>query len=208
MRTILLLLAALVTIDHAAAQHDVDMPAVTTEPPASFYAMVGTGRSDIFSLQQDRIADVDRIDNIPSLALRAGITLPLGSVVAMRPEITYARKGVDLVEFGDGGRSHTEQVRFDYVTLPLLVQFTAPVSSALQGHLAIGPYGAWLMRSTVSDLSPVDAGITLEAGVGLHVLGLGVLATARLDHGMVPLGDDDQYLVNRDLTFNIGISLP
>lgn len=209
MRTTILLLAALVTMHVTCnAQSDTVVSSTTSAPSASFYATFGSGRSDIFALQQDRIADVDRIDHGSSLALRAGVSLPLGSVIALRPEVGYARRGVDLVEIATDGRTHTDQVRFDYVSIALPIQFSAPLSGILRGHVAIGPYGAWMLRSTVDDVSPVDAGVAVEAGLGIHVLGLGVIASVRMDHGMVPLADDDPYLVNRDITLNIGISIP
>lgn len=153
----------------------------------------------------------------------ATLTLPVGDKVALQPELLFINKG-GAIE--DGGR--TDDIRLDYLDIPLLLRFDRSPQAAVNPHLMLGPSIGFNVGCNVSssgggipDLSSdctrdnfkpktLDWGAVLGAGMDLSLGGLGVTGGARYGVGLADISDDDgealkQRVRNGTLTVYAGV---
>ena len=158
-------------------------------------------------------AVTDRLDQIGTATVGVTTLLPLSNTLLFRPAVEYTSRGTAIgltesLEIGGialpvGGRAKT---RFDYVDVPLLLQYEPVVNGGIQPYLFAGPSLGYAVsgRLTTSaraliDLDLYDSPIDLDAigydrfhiaatgGVGARAQlspTLQVFGEARYQHGL------------------------
>lgn len=199
------------------------------EPSYSyFFLKAGFSSSDLFDIDERNntaLMDSERRNGITG---GLGVSLAVCSWFAIRPELLYVQKGMsgyddDMVH---GLRLHHD-VRLDYIELPLLFSFTVPTRGALRGNMYFGGYGSWnfdrrhrqsyvdpfrgetityLPDESLKDFIPAEAGACVGGGFGVDMGGLMLMVDARYTHGLTPLFDGSDYLVNRCLSVTVGVA--
>ncbi len=194
-----------------------------------FMLMAGVGNSQLANLDNNNWADVDRSSPIRSYNVRAGLEIPLSTTISLRPEFSYSNGGGLLVEDISQSYVRHETYSLQELRVPLLLQVGTSSRNATRAFMAIGGYAGFTfdarMReqlvatstgvviqetpwSAVDGLIPVNAGAVLEVGIRTRVIGLNVGADVRLSHGLTSIGSGSTYVVQRDLTFSLGIGIP
>ena len=158
-------------------------------------------------------AVTDRLDGIGTATVGVTALLPLTATLSFRPAVEYTSRGTALglteaVEIGGirlpvGGRAKT---RFDYVDVPLLLQYEPAVQGGIQPYLFAGPSLGYAVAGRVTtaaraliDLDLYSSSIDLDAirydrfhvaatgGVGARAQlnpALEVFGEARYQHGL------------------------
>ncbi len=157
--------------------------------------------------------------------LGATLTIPAGARVAIQPELLFVNKGGAL-DYGGGG---TDDVRLDYLEIPVLLRFEGGSGGAVNPHLYVGPSvafnvgcnittsGGGVVPSVSSDCTrdnfepkSLDWGAIVGAGVDLSLGGIGVTGGARYGVGLANISRDDnaaleQRVRNGTLTVYAGV---
>ncbi len=154
----------------------------------------------------------------------ATLTLPVGEKVAFQPELLFINKG-GAIDYGGG---NTDDIRLDYLDIPLLLRFDRSRGAMLNPHLLLGPSIGFNVGCNISssgsgipDLSSdctrdnfkpktLDWGAVLGAGVDVSLGGLGLTGGARYGVGLADISDDNgdalkQRVRNGTLTVYAGV---
>ncbi len=139
----------------------------------------------------------------------AKFSLP-GTPFAIQPEIMYSQKGA-----ADGGN----EIRVDYLEIPVLIKYAVVPTGVVQPNLFIGPYagirliaesdGGLLGGSTnlENETHPIDYGGAAGAGLDIEVGSSIFTVDARYSYGFRDLFRNDAGK-NGVFAISIGISLP
>lgn len=194
-----------------------------------FMLMAGVGNSQLARLDNSSWVDADRSSPVRSYSVRAGLEIPLTTVISLRPELSYANGGGLLVEDLSPSFVRHETYQMQEVRLPLLLQIGTSSRNTTRGYLAVGGYAGYTVDArmreqlvatstgtvtqetpwnSVDGLIPVNAGAVLEVGLRTRIIGLNVGADVRLNHGLTSIGSGSAFVVQRDLTFSLGIGIP
>ena len=152
------------------------------------------------------------------------LTLPIGERVALQPEFLFINKGGAL-DYGAGG---TDEIRLDYLDIPLLLRFDKAPSGVLNPHFYAGPSVGFNVGCNITsrgggvpdvstdctrdnfDPKSLDWGALVGAGVDLSLGGLGVTGGARYGIGLANISNDDgdaleRRVRNGTLTVYLGV---
>ena len=145
----------------------------------------------------------------------AGITLrkPVSETFALKTNLLYALKGRSFdVKEGNNYIKNTD--KFNYLTLPVEVEYSIPV---LKNRLfvAAGPYAGLLLdaKREIEDKSSslndetknFDFGLAFELGFSKKCFSKNELQfSVNYDMGLVKIADYDEDLRNKALNFNVG----
>ena len=171
------------------------------------YGQSGIRSGDAFD------AVTERLDQIGAATIGITTLIPLTPTLAFRPALEYTSRGTAIgltesVEIGGirlpvGGRAKT---RFDYVDVPLLLQYEPAVQGGIQPYLFAGPSLGYAVSGRVTtsaraliDLDLYSSPIDLDAirydrfhvaatgGAGARAQlspGMQVFGEARYQHGL------------------------
>jgi len=156
----------------------------------------------------------------------AGVTLTLavGERVALQPELLFVNKG-GAIDYGGGGR---DDIRLDYLDIPLLLRFDKAPSGVVNPHLYLGPSVGFNVGCNITtsgggvpdvssdctrdnfDPKMLDWGAVVGAGLDLSLGGLGVTGGARYGFGLANIANDnaqalEQRVRNGTLTVYLGV---
>jgi hypothetical protein len=150
----------------------------------------------------------------------ANLTLPFGEKIALQPELLFINKGSQF-EVGNLG---TEDIRLDYLEVPLLLRYDVNRKNFFAPHLYAGPSVGYRVGCNVTfknselpvptsdckrnDFDPksVDYGAIVGGGVDVNLGGLGLTGGARYGIGLANIGNDNNSEFNsrvRNGTFTI-----
>jgi hypothetical protein len=176
------------------------------------------------TFSQLRGLDNVKAKNRTGTVVGATLTVPVGERMSLQPELLFINKGGAL----DYGAGAVDEVRLDYLEIPVLLRVEGASGGALNPHLYAGPsigfnVGCNIASSGggVPDVSSdctrdnfkpksVDWGAIVGAGVDLSLGGLGVTGGARYGVGLANIADDtnaalEQRVRNGTLTVYVGI---
>ncbi len=80
------------------------------------------------------------------------LTLRLGEILAVQPEVIFTMKGIEAVNPDQSFTTGRLQLKTDYVQIPLLVKAFLPIlGDDLRPHLFAGPSIEWLVNCRVGE---------------------------------------------------------
>jgi len=110
------------------------------------------------------------------------VNLDIGSVVGLRPEAFFVRKGADT------NTSPSATFKIDYVEFPLLFTLGVPTAGLVGIQLYAGPQISFLSRCRADGTSAGDGALCTPAGFPVQSTDYGVIGGADLEIGSFVLG--------------------
>lgn len=178
--------------------------------------------------EEDEVDIENLVDNgATNYAVGAEFILPFGGLIALQPELLYAKKGAES-KYTLNGQEYSNELSYHYLEIPLLLRISLgdTYGEGLGVYANAGGYAAYALSGKTKIKSPLgdsemdisfdedddqkrlDYGIAAGAGITIGNLFLEV----RYQHGINNLLDDDANN-NNDNGFNklqhrgIGINL-
>lgn len=142
----------------------------------------------------------------------AFVSIPLNTVLSVRPGLTYVQKGAsvdDTRPFGVGSSDPVdvqENYEFSYLQLPVLFETRLPAVRSLQSYLVLGPSVGVNIQKNIernedvqteaipeSEVNTLEVGIIGGVELGYEVRGLGTVTLgAHYDLGVNQIIPDDE----------------
>ena len=166
-------------------------------------------------------SDVEESGFKSGVCLGAFMTFNISSVFAIQPELLYTQKGDKYEDEDEFFGTLKAWTMLDYLEIPILAKFSIPTKGKVTPNLFFGPAVAFKTRSKgrleieglsvevdIEDVSGVDLGLALGAGVGI-VAGPGeVVVDARYTLGLtsVDASEWDMDVKNAAISILVGYS--
>jgi hypothetical protein len=169
----------------------------------------------------DQISGIESVDVSAKLGITGGgfVQFAFNDRVSLQPEMHFVMKGVKL-DLADNAGNVTANV--NYLELPLLIKYSAPLNDTLRGFLMAGPAFAVKMGTSATLDGPSgDLDLDIDPAIGSRDIGLvfagGIewqrfLVEARYVLGLNDIATDiyfhDDELRNRAFSMMVGLRLP